>query len=376
MEDLIDRIYEAAAVPEFWPAVLDDLTAAASGFATIMSTSRRLGNPRSSAPPGCALGKGDWRWMASRDGVDLTRQYFAEKWQQRTDRMDRLIRAQHPGFMGDLDIYAPGELDREAIFTDFLWPRGLGWGVGTAIPVPTGDLLVFDIERRREAGPVEPETVRRLDMFRPHLARAGFLSCRLAFERMRAAVLALEQIGLPACLIGQNLRIMAINPGLEAILDRLIQDRCQRIGLVNGNADALLAEALNQLNSPGNGSAVRSIPVPADDEQPPMILHLIPIKRAANDIFSGVAAIFIVTPVVPAEVPTAEVLQGLFDLTPAEARVARAIAKSETIDAIAKTFGVSEGTVRNQLKAVFAKIGVARQVDMALLLSGARAPGQ
>lgn len=378
MEELIDRIYEAAALPEFWPAVLDELTAAGSGFATIMSTSGPLRNIRSLTPitPFCALGKGDWRWRASKDGVELTKQYFAENWPQRTDRMDRLLRAHHPGFMGDLDIYTREELDREAIFKDFLRPRGLGWGVATAISVPTGDMLVFDIERRLEAGPAEPETVRRLDMLRPHLARAGFLSCRLAFERMRAAVLALDQLGLPACLIGHNLRILAVNPRLEAMLDRLIQDRCQRISLVNRNADALLAEALNQLRLPGNGSAVRSIPVPASDEEPPMILHLIPIKRAANDIFSGVTAILVVTPVVPAEVPTAEVLQGLFDLTPAEARVARAVARSETIETIAKAFGVSEGTVRNQLKAVFAKTGVARQTDLALLLSGASVPGQ
>ena len=378
MEELIDRIYEAAALPEFWPAVLDELTAAGSGFATIMSTSGPLRNIRSrtSITAGCALGKGDWRWLASKDGVGLTKQYFAENWPQRTDRMDRLLRAYHPGFMGDLDIYTREELDREAIFKDFLRPRGLGWGVATAISVPTGDMLVFDIERRLEAGPVEPETVRRLDMLRPHLARAGFLSCRLAFERMRAAVLALDQLGLPACLIGHNLRILAVNPRLEAMLDRLIQDRCQRISLVNRNADALLAEALNQLRLPGNGSAVRSIPVPASDEEPPMILHLIPIKRAANDIFSGVTAILVVTPVVPREVPTAEVLQGLFDLTPAEARVARAVARSETIETIAKAFGVSKGTVRNQLKAVFAKTGVARQTDLARLLSGADVSGQ
>jgi DNA-binding CsgD family transcriptional regulator len=377
MEELIDRIYEAAALPEFWPAVLDELTAAGSGFATIMSTSGPSRNTRSpTSITGCALGQGDWRWLASKDGVELTKQYFTGNWAQRNDRMDRLLRAHHPGFMVDLDMYTREELDREAIFKDFLRPRGLGWGVATAISVPTGDMLVFDIERRLEAGPAEPETVRRLDMLRPHLARAGFLSCRLAFERMRAAVLALEQVGLPACLIGHNLRILAVNPRLEAMLDRLIQDRCQRISLVNCNADALLAEALNQLRLPGNGSAVRSIPVPASDEEPPMILHLIPIKRAANDIFSGVTAILVVTPVVPAEVPTAEVLQGLFDLTPAEARVARAVARSETIETIAKAFGVSKGTVRNQLKAVFAKTGVARQTDLALLLSGAGVPGQ
>jgi DNA-binding CsgD family transcriptional regulator len=378
MEELIDRIYEAAALPEFWPAVLDDLTAAGSGFATIMSTSGPFRNIRSptSTAASCALGKGEWRWRASKEGGELTKRYFAENWPQRSDRMDRLLRAYHPGFMGDFDIYTPEEWDREAIFKDFLRPRGLGWGVATAISVPTGDMLVFDIERRIEAGPVEPETVRRLDLLRPHLARAGFLSCRLAFERMRAAVLALDQLGLPACLIGHNLRILAVNPRFEAMLDRLIQDRCLRISLVNRNADALLAEALNQLRLPENGSAVRSIPVPASDEEPPVILHLVPIKRAANDIFCGVTAILVVTPVVPAEVPTAEVLQGLFDLTPAEARVARAVARSETIETIAKEFGVSKGTVRNQLKAVFAKTGVARQTDLARLLSGTGVPGQ
>src|SRR5262249_10357480 len=157
-----------------------------------------------------------------KDGVELTKQYFAENWPQRTDRMDRLLRAYHPGFMGDLDLYTREELDREAIFKDFLRPRGMGWGVATAITVPTGEMLVFDIERGLEPGLAEPETVRRLDMLRPYLARAGFLSCRLAFERMRAAVLALDQLGLPACLIGHNLCILAVNPRLEAMLDRLI----------------------------------------------------------------------------------------------------------------------------------------------------------
>src|SRR5215469_15838868 len=116
MEELIDRIYEAAALPEFWPAVLDELTAAGSGFATIMSTSGPLRNIRSlpSTSACCALGKGDWRWRASKDGVELTKRYFAENWPERSDRMTRLLRAYHPGFMGDLDIYTSEEWDREA----------------------------------------------------------------------------------------------------------------------------------------------------------------------------------------------------------------------------------------------------------------------
>ena len=67
----------------------------------------------------------------------------------------------------------------------------------------------------------------------------------------------------------------------------------------------------------------------------------------------------------------AEVLQGLFNLTPAEARVARAVAARETIDSVAASLNLSRETVRSQLKAALAKIGVVRQIDLAVMLAGA-----
>jgi DNA-binding CsgD family transcriptional regulator len=84
----------------------------------------------------------------------------------------------------------------------------------------------------------------------------------------------------------------------------------------------------------------------------------------------------IVTPVLQKTVPTADLLQGLYDLTPAEARVARAVAERRTIDGIAESFGLSRETVRTQIKAVLAKTGVSRNIDLATLLSGAGFPGQ
>jgi DNA-binding CsgD family transcriptional regulator len=102
-----------------------------------------------------------------------------------------------------------------------------------------------------------------------------------------------------------------------------------------------------------------------------MILHLVPVRGAAHDLFSGAEAILAVTPVIPRQVPTAEVIQGLFDLTPAEAKVARAIAELQTVERIADTFGLSRETVRTQLKSVLAKTGVGRQADLTALLAGA-----
>ena len=72
----------------------------------------------------------------------------------------------------------------------------------------------------------------------------------------------------------------------------------------------------------------------------------------------------------PQAVPGATVLQGLFDLTPAEAKVAKAIAHGDTSAAIAAASGASLATIRNQVAAVLAKTGLSRQADLVGLLAG------
>jgi DNA-binding CsgD family transcriptional regulator len=61
-------------------------------------------------------------------------------------------------------------------------------------------------------------------------------------------------------------------------------------------------------------------------------------------------------------------------MTPAEARVAHAVAQCQTIGAIADSFGLSQETVRSQLKSALAKTGVARKLDLATVLAGACLP--
>jgi DNA-binding CsgD family transcriptional regulator len=131
----------------------------------------------------------------------------------------------------------------------------------------------------------------------------------------------------------------------------------------------LLAEALGTLPLAGSRT-VKSIPVAATVGHVPMVLHVIPVRGSARDIFTQATALLVVTPVDRAAVPTAEVLQGLFDLTPAEARVARGIGQAETIDTLADATGVNRETVRSQLKAVLSKTGLSRQQELVSLLAG------
>jgi DNA-binding CsgD family transcriptional regulator len=183
-------------------------------------------------------------------------------------------------------------------------------------------------------------------------------------------VKSLEMIGLPAAVIAASQRPLAMNARLQSLVPYVVQDRQNRIALADTAADALLANALEQMRGPWDRRTSKSIPILAKDDRPPYIVHLIPVRGVANDIFGGSLAIMVVTPVVPKDVPGADVLQGLFDLTAAEARVTRAFAAQGTVASIAADFGLSPETIRIHLKRVMGKTGTSRQAELMALLSG------
>lgn len=105
-----------------------------------------------------------------------------------------------------------------------------------------------------------------------------------------------------------------------------------------------------------------------------VIAHLVPIKRAAHDIFAGAFSVLVVTPLAAPQSPSEDLLNGLFDLTPAEARVARSIVDGKTVESLASNLGLSRETVRTQLKSVLAKTGTDRPSELIHLLVGKKLP--
>jgi DNA-binding CsgD family transcriptional regulator len=67
--------------------------------------------------------------------------------------------------------------------------------------------------------------------------------------------------------------------------------------------------------------------------------------------------------------PDANILQEIFGLTKAEARLALRLACGETLEDIAEEHDVSISTARVQLKSIFAKTGTSRQAELVGLLT-------
>jgi len=354
---LVDFAYEAAVVPELWPQLLDRISSQVESIGGTLFAANPYGT----------------RWIASGEAVQVLDDFIREGWMEKNTRMYRLAQSGYSGFANDLDLFTPDEMAQDPSYTQFLWPRGLGWGAATLIPVPNGDALVFHLERRRDRGPVERHLLDALDGLRPHLARAAMLSARMQFERARVAVETLNAIGLPAAVLGARMHMLAANGLLEALDAQVAIRAGDRLALTSPPANTLLRETLDRLEVLDEAVAA-SIPLPAQAGHPSAVLHLLPVRRAALDIFSNARALLVVTQLAAASAPGADLLAGLFDLTPAEARIARALTEGLTLQDAATRYGLSLETVRSQLKSVLSKTGTHRQTELVALLLGSVLP--
>ena len=352
-DDIVGDIYQAAAVPEMWPAVLHEIGACVQ------------------APVAALLAvRGDqWVGWALSHGTPISaHDYLRSDGPQRSNTTPRLLRANHAGFLPALDVLSEQEFNADPLITEWGAREGLYHAAASAIPIPTGDLIVVHLQRRSGKPEFQSEDIASLDRFRPHLARAGLLAARWRLERLRAAAEALALLGIPAAVLDLGGRVMAAN--------RLMQDTSpwvswlpgDRLSLRDDSASALLLRAMAELRSP-RPTSVRSIPIRANVEAGAAVLHVIPISGQSSELFDGAFGMVVITPISSPDIPNSTLLQALFDLTPAETRVARGIAEGLRLKELARNHGVTLETVRSQIKGIFAKTGTSGQSELAALLA-------
>lgn len=356
---LVDKIYECCFEPEQWPSVLGGMAESAAARGAVMF----IANAEA----------GIMRWLAS-DGIrDDMVNYVEGGWLLQDCRRDRLVAANHAGFLTDHDIFTETELDNDPTRCGYYRARGLGWVAITGVPLPTGDWFILSVEREHAGGAIDPGTVRRLDALRPHLGRTALMSARLQLERARTISATLAMIGLAALVFDDAGKILAANTHIET-LSGFIQWRAfDRIRFSDARANKLLQAAIETLAIAGTG-AVRSFALRDANDVAALVAHVIPIRGAARDIFTRCAGVLVLTPVGAPQAPPAELVQSLFDLTPAEAHLARSLVAGGTLDEIAATRAVSRNTVRTHMRGVLEKTGCRRQGEVIALLSGISVP--
>lgn len=348
-EKIIDAIYEAGAMPELWPQLLDQLAALVGARGGLILYARPGGQEKRAASP------------AFEPVIDA---FEAEGWGARNSRLERyLARPPYAGFLTDADLHSEEELRTLPVYTDFLIPRGADAGAATLIRGAADDTVALTLEAFADH-PSARRALPILDELRPHIGRAAMLSGRFAMEQVRAAVEALAMIGTPAAMLDGRGRLLSANALFDQTLGKSLFDARSRLKLRDERSDATLAAAIEQLLTKGKGS---SIAVSLGGHAR-VAMHVVPVRGTARDVFSAASGLVVLADSGERRVPERDLLQALFDLTPTEARIARDIAHGAGITAVAEGAGLSRETVRTHLKAIFQKTSTRRQSELALLL--------
>lgn len=354
-EAMLDAIYEASVFPERWDYVLEKIA---------VFCGARGGNLIHANSAGV-------RAISSPSVREATQKFAREGWNENNPRVGRLLQyANHPSFVTDRDIFTADEMLALPVYRDFLTPSGADAGAATLIHGNAHDAVVITMEIF-PSHHAASASVAALDRLRPHIARSVMIGSQIAGARNANLLTAFELIGLPVCLLGSGGRIIAASSHFAAHFDHLLRDGPKRLHIIDAEGDARLARELRNLEIGGAGA---SVAVRNSDMIGQGILHLVPAKLDARDLFSNLFSFAILVHPENRALPGTDLITALFDLTPTEAKVARGIASGKNVSELACEWRLSDETIKSHLKKVFLKTSTRRQGDLMVLLSKFSSP--
>lgn len=205
----------------------------------------------------------------------------------------------------------------------------------------------------------------------PHVEAAA--RTQMALEDDGSAVLlawAMEALSIPAFVCDGTGTVRALTPTAETLLraDRGLCLKLNRLCADNpvesqalDDAIAAAAHAHAQMDSPMHRTIVVRSRVVAG---PPLVLDVIPPPRQEYEVGFAPRVLVIARGTRIASDRRAAVLQAAYSLTAAETEIALQLGAGQKPTAIAAARGVVVGTVRAQIKTIYAKLGVSCQAEL------------
>lgn len=270
-----------------------------------------------------------------------------------------------------------GVLLRSQWWSDWCRPMGVTQGLGATILKKGSITYNISVPANDSRPPFGTEDIRLVSALMPHMQRAMRVSMHLGDIRLRQGGLAaaLDRLPTAVFLIAADGRVLHMNHAAETLV-------ATGSGLAI-DADGIVAPlpaetaALRRLislaaqTSAGIGSdAGGTLAVSRSGGRRPLDVLVSPIRF--EDVWplldKATALVYVSDPEALSSAVGIE-LHRQFGLTAAETRVAMLIGRGKTVQQIATSLHLSPHTVRTQLKAVLAKTGCMRQVELIRLLT-------
>ncbi|CAN7478037.1 LuxR C-terminal-related transcriptional regulator [Pseudoduganella sp. LjRoot289] len=365
--ELIGRLYDAALHEDRWPGLCDDIAAAFGA-----SSAAVMVQPAAS----------EARFLdrsANLDDVALTA-YEEQDWQcgLGAQKARQLELSQ---VFASADIPGDTALDPTGFYAATSEQAGACYVVGAVFAVSPTELGVLGIHRAGALGNYAEEDKACVRAFLPHLERALQLRSRLAHQGLaeHCSVTALDALATAVFLLDADLTVLYANASAAALFGAeapLCLRGAQLVQTASHGARTLARMVRGAMRGrapgvPAEAPPPQSLSLPRHGRLP---LTLTVAPFALPDGTLGHKPCAIVMARDPGAVTaSAEVLRQLFDLTPAEASVSRALAAGDSLEEIAAASGVSVNTVKTHLHRVYGKTGTGRQGELVALIHGSTA---
>lgn len=369
----IHRLYAAASDPGGWAEALralEDLTGSAGATINFV--------PKDAADTGFVL--------AGRFSVDLCMEY-ARDYMAICPRTAQAFSRPDLEFAYDSLVMSEAEMDRDPVYNWF-GSLGLRYYLGTRLPAVGNFHANVSLQRTPRQGHVQADDIALFKRLKPHVAQAvkladalGSMSANWQFgmallDAMPQGVFVLDQRGRLLFANRTGDRLLREKDGLvatERSLSAMLSRDAQRL-------DQLIQGALQLSTGTGHGGG-GWLRLPRPSGHLPYSVFVAPIVgEAAMATFGRPSAMIMVHDPESSAKLDPSVLRSLYGLTETEARLASALASGHDAASASHLLGITVGTARVHLKAVFRKMEISRQQDLvrvigSLALAGVPADG-
>ncbi|AYM08857.1 helix-turn-helix transcriptional regulator [Agrobacterium tumefaciens] len=358
LNQALDNLFEAAIDPGLWPGMLSRLADATNSYSiNIMPMSNRS----------------KMNGMSTNTLEGMRHRYFDEGWHLADWHLNAIPFLMQKGIVRDIE-YTPPEVFRRHQFFRFCAEHRLGHSSILEWHLNPDDRLGMAFHRKNGEDYFDDASIRLLSAIRQRFLVAGKIINSLAESKTRGISLGMELAGTPAIFFNRLCRITHVNAAAEKLLGvelQVIQGELCAAGRAETDAIRALMKAVS--SSDWLRLDISSEPISiARNEAPPILLRVQRLGGAMPDIFSYAEGVILL------EAPEQndaiqqrrrQALRQRFRLSPQEADIAIQLSEGKSLREIADGAERSYQTVRTQLKSVFFKTGVSRQLDLVNVVS-------
>jgi len=365
--DLVGRIYEAAVEPELWQPFLNTLADATACDGTIIflhdshDESARLNDANASFISNVRF---EPEYLKS----------YAEYYTHRNVLLKSVDSLPEGSVMNSSRVISDENLRATEYYNDWLRPQGVGYCLGGPVLKRGSTVSMLSLSRAARHGPFTPQEVRLTQTLMPHLRRACLLHQRLT--RLRAervgGLAALELLPTAVWLLDPTGRLLFANRAgreLDECHDGLWINRDGRPTATEAEDHHRLQRIISEAIAAGQGCGSASsgaLKVRRRGQAEALQVMLYPLGQAAF-VTGSAAAMFIFDPA-KTVVPDGDLLRLFYGLTPAEARLACALAQGSTVAEYGALHQLAANTVRTHLKHALSKTGTHQQSQLVRLV--------